>query len=125
MSTLAETSSGPIVINGVPLREQLSKAEHKKKMTALFLVAPLLIFIVITFIVPIGNMLWRSVDNPRMVSLMPHSVEALNEWDGKELPPESYFKLLLKKLKRILKLMILGKLRPMLIIIWQVPAVFL
>lgn len=109
MSTLAETSSGPIVINGVPLREQLSKAEHKKKMTALFLVAPLLIFIVITFIVPIGNMLWRSVDNPRMVSLMPHLVEALNEWDGKELPPESLFQTAFEEIKKNIETNDIGK----------------
>ena len=109
MSTLAETSSGPILINGVPLKEQLSKAEHKKKMTAFFLVAPLLIFIVLTFIIPIGNMLYRSVDNPRMVALMPTLVEALNEWDAQDLPSEALYQTAFEEIQKNIESGDIGK----------------
>ena len=109
MNTVAESSSGPMLINGIPLKDQLAKAEHKKKMTAFFLVAPLLVFIILTFIVPIGNMLYRSVDNPRMVTLVPALVDALNEWDGQELPPESVYQTAFEELKRNIETGDIGK----------------
>ena len=81
----------PIMINGVPLKERLAQAERRKKYIAFGMVLPLLIFVVITFAVPIASMLFRSVDNPRMTELAPNLVQALNEWDGTELPSEEVF----------------------------------
>ena len=81
----------PIMINGVPLKERLAQAERRKKYIALGMVLPLLIFVIVTFAVPIASMLFRSVDNPRMTELAPNLVQALNEWDGTELPSEEVF----------------------------------
>ena len=81
----------PIMIDGVPLKERLAQAERRKKYIAFGMVLPLLIFVVITFAVPIASMLFRSVDNPRMTELAPNLVQALNEWDGAELPSEEVF----------------------------------
>ena len=81
----------PIMIDGVPLKERLAQAERRKKYIAFGMVLPLLIFVVITFAVPIASMLFRSVDNPRMIELAPNLVQALNEWDGTELPSEEVF----------------------------------
>ena len=81
----------PIMIDGVPLKERLAQAERRKKYIAFGMVLPLLIFVVITFAVPIASMLFRSVDNPRMTELAPNLVQALNEWDGTELPSEEVF----------------------------------
>jgi len=91
MNTMTEVAPQSIMINGVPLKDQLARAERKKKITAFLLVAPLLAFIIFTFVIPIANMLFRSVDNPRMVELAPNMVEALDRWDGKELPSEEIF----------------------------------
>ena len=78
----------PIMIDGVPLKERLAQAERRKKYIAFGMVLPLLIFVIVTFAVPIASMLFRSVDNPRMTELAPNLVQALNEWDGTELPSE-------------------------------------
>jgi putative spermidine/putrescine transport system permease protein len=50
---------------------QPRRADRRRKITAFLLVAPLLAFIVITFIIPIADMLWRSVDNPAIATTCP------------------------------------------------------
>ena len=52
----------PIMIDGVPLTKQLARAERRKKYVALGMVLPLLVFILVTFAIPILSMLFRSVD---------------------------------------------------------------
>ncbi len=91
MNTQAVAAQGVIMIDGVPLKEQLARAERKKKITAFMLVVPLLAFIIFTFVIPIGNMLTRSVDNPRMTNQMPSLIDDLLLWDGKELPGEDMY----------------------------------
>ncbi|MFE3837781.1 ABC transporter permease [Pseudogemmobacter sonorensis] len=49
--------------DGLPLRAALARAQRRARLKALALVAPLLLFIVVTFIIPIGQMLHRSVYN--------------------------------------------------------------
>ena len=61
-------------------------------------VVPLLAFIVITFVVPIADMLYRSVDNPRLATLMPETMAELQAWDGNDLPPEAVFASLVKEI---------------------------
>jgi putative spermidine/putrescine transport system permease protein len=99
MNTIAENEPEMIMIDGLPLKEQLAKAEKKKKITAFLLVAPLLAFIIFTFIIPIGSMLFRSVDNPRMTDLMPILVADLEQWEGKEVPGEATFEILFHELQ--------------------------
>ena len=43
----------PILIDGVPLKEQLARAERRKKYIAFGMVLPLLLFIIVTFAIPI------------------------------------------------------------------------
>ena len=50
--------------DGVPLKVSLRRAMRRNRIKATLLAAPLLVFILITFIIPIVNMSWRSVDNP-------------------------------------------------------------
>jgi putative spermidine/putrescine transport system permease protein len=47
--------------DGRPLKAALARAQGRARRRAFLLVAPLLLFIVITFIIPIGQMLHRSV----------------------------------------------------------------
>ncbi len=49
--------------DGMPLKQALKKALWERKKTALLLVAPLFLFVLITFLIPIFDMLIRSVDN--------------------------------------------------------------
>ena len=99
----------PIMIDGVPLKEQLARAERRKKYIAFGMVLPLLLFIIITFAIPIVSMLFRSVDNPRMVTIVPNLVAALDDWDAVDLPSEQVFETAFHDLRAALKAGHLGK----------------
>lgn len=57
--------------DGRSLKAALATAQQRAKRRALLLVAPLLIFIIITFILPIGQMLHRSIYNDGFSSTAP------------------------------------------------------
>lgn len=50
--------------DGQPLKAALKSAQSKARWRAFFLVAPLLLFVLFTFVAPIGQLLQRSVHNP-------------------------------------------------------------
>ena len=81
-----------LTTDGVPLEVSLKKAEKKNKIKAFLLVAPLLFFILITYVFPIGGMLTRSIDDRMITKMLPKTYAAMENWDGKELPPEEVFK---------------------------------
>ncbi|AXY43056.1 ABC transporter permease [Halomonas sp. JS92-SW72] len=87
MSTTAASMPEPRPAGN--LRAQLRRAERLRKLRAVALVAPLALFLVVVFVVPIGNMLWRSVDNSELASVMPQTAAALQQWDGLDLPDEA------------------------------------
>ena len=70
-----------------PLRVQLRRAERARKRNAILLIAPLLLFLLITFLIPIAQVLFRSIENPEVVETMPNLATAIDSWDGRELPP--------------------------------------
>ncbi|AXT45084.1 ABC transporter permease [Chromobacterium rhizoryzae] len=78
----------------LPLKARLARAERLGKLKSLALVSPLLLFLLLTFIVPIGALLLRSVDNPEVAGTLPRTVRALAVWDGKSLPPETAYRAL-------------------------------
>ena len=89
------TSTTPLVTSdGVPLKVSLNRALRKRKITALLLVTPLFLFIMLTFLGPIFDMLLRSVDNKIAAEVFPKTVLALDSWDEKsgKLPDEPVFK---------------------------------
>ena len=57
-----------LTTDGVPLEQSLKKAERINKIKAFLLVTPLLLFLLITYIFPIGGMLTRSIDD-KMVTI--------------------------------------------------------
>jgi putative spermidine/putrescine transport system permease protein len=87
----AEIRAPMMTTDGVPLKVSLRRAERRRKIAALALVLPLLTFVMITFVIPIGDMALRSIHNPQVVSVLPRTVEALRGWDGEELPDEPVF----------------------------------
>ena len=64
------------------------------------MVFPLLLFIIVTFVMPIGDMLLRSVDDSQINTVFPKTFEEYKKWDKEkdELPPESVFKALFEEL---------------------------
>ena len=53
--------------DGRPLKAALAAAERSARRRAFLLVAPLLAFVLITFVLPVGQMLLRSVSDPRFI----------------------------------------------------------
>ena len=82
-----------LTTDGIPLEVSLKKAERKNKIKAFLLVAPLLLFILITYIMPIGGMLTRSVDDTMVTNMLPKTYKAMEKWDGQELPQKKFLKL--------------------------------
>lgn len=60
--------------DGRPLKEALAKAQSRAKRRAFMLVAPLLLFILVTFVWPILQVLQQSVYNPKFSANMPGMV---------------------------------------------------
>lgn len=88
-------------LNGVPLKKQIARALFKQKVRALLLIAPLLLFILITFVIPITDMLLRSVDNSIVSNTLPQTTTVLETWDATSgnLPDEAAFAALYNDLK--------------------------
>lgn len=96
------TQSGPMLAaDGTPLKRSLARALHMQKIRALMLIAPLLLFVLITFILPIGDMLFRSVENQIVRDTLPKTVVALRDWDpaSGEAPGEDVYFALAQDLK--------------------------
>ena len=88
------TATGPVLAaDGTPLKKSLALALRREKTRALLLIAPLLIFVLISFIFPIGKMLFRSVENDIVADTIPLTVVALAKWDASsgELPGEDVY----------------------------------
>ncbi len=90
-STASSSTGGLVTADGVSLKRSLQRAERRRTLMAFLLVCPLLIFILIVFIWPIAQMMWRSVDNPQVVEALPRTLEALEGWDGEGLPGEEVY----------------------------------
>ena len=77
--------------DGVPLKTSIRRAMRRNRLLAFGLVAPLLFFIVITFLMPIFDMALRSADNSAVPEALPQTTDSIGTWDGEGLPPESVF----------------------------------
>ncbi|MFM0076853.1 ABC transporter permease [Paraburkholderia sediminicola] len=73
------------------LKRELKAAEAKKRAVALLLIAPLAIFLLLIFVVPIGALLTRAAQNPEVVNALPHTLNALHGWDRKTPPPDAAY----------------------------------
>jgi putative spermidine/putrescine transport system permease protein len=73
------------------LRRSLARADRLRKLRAAALTLPLLAFLLLTFLVPIGALLKRAVENPEVSGSLPRTGQALKRWNREETPPPSAF----------------------------------
>lgn len=101
MTSQATEISSLDMRGGEPLKRSLGRALRRQKIRALLLITPLLAFIVIGFLMPIGSMLFRSVENSVVEDTLPRTVAALHGWDASsnELPGEEVFTALVADLQ--------------------------
>lgn len=98
-------SSPVIAADGRPLKASLNRALRRQKIRALLLIAPLLVFVLVTFIAPIADMLFRSVENDIVSNTLPRTVVALEDWDSASgvSPDEAVFAALAADLAEAVK----------------------
>ena len=102
-------SSSTSTADGLPLKQSLKKAERGRRFKALMFVLPLLAFVSVSFVLPIFDMLFRSIDNPVVSTYLPKTIEKLTLWKGKELPKAEVFEALAKELLIAKKNRTIGK----------------
>ena len=87
--------------DGVPLKVSFARALRRNRLKALGLVLPLFAFLFITFLVPIGDMLFRSVENQLVGNVLHRTVKTLATWDlrSSELPDDAVFAALVADFK--------------------------
>jgi putative spermidine/putrescine transport system permease protein len=105
MTLAAEPLAPATTPDGRPLKAALNTALRRQKIRALLLIAPLLIFVVVGFLMPIGAMLFRSVENSIVEQSLPRTLAALRAegWTARasELPSEAAFAALVADLQRL------------------------
>ena len=89
-----------LAADGRPLKTSLNRALRRQKIRALMLIAPLLFFIVVSFVMPIADMLFRSVENQIVGETLPRTVVELSDWDakGEDAPGAAVFEALARDL---------------------------
>ncbi len=73
------------------LKQELHRAELRRKASALALIAPLALFLLVVFAIPIGALLQRAVSSPEIPDALPQAVAVLEHWDRRSLPPDAAF----------------------------------
>ncbi len=78
-------------IDDVLLKKRLDKAMFSSRRRAFMLVLPLLLFLLVTFIIPIGYFLSQGVFDNSFSSRMPNITKALQSWDSTSEPTEEMY----------------------------------
>lgn len=83
------------------LKARLRKAERMGQIRAYILIAPLLAFLLFSFLLPIGNLLLKSIHDPVVSQELPRTAQAIKSWNPKqsELPDAAVFTALADDLK--------------------------
>ena len=89
--------------DGLPLEVSLKRAERRNKIRAVLLVAPLFLFILIIYVFPIGEMLFRSIDDRKISGMLPKTFTAMEKWDAKDSPEEPVYAALYEDLSYLKK----------------------
>ena len=96
------TSTLAPALPGLPdrrsLQRSLARADRRRKRRAIALTAPLLLYLVLTFLVPIGVLLERAVENPEVANALPRTAAALQGWNREGTPSAEAFAALARDL---------------------------
>lgn len=80
------------------LQRSLARAERRRRLRAFSLTLPLLVFLLLTFLVPIAALLKRAVENPEVANALPRTGAALSAWKRDGPPSAAAFEALTKDL---------------------------
>lgn len=83
------------------LKKKLRKAESKQRLRAYALILPLFVFTLLTFLVPIGLMLYSSVHDPLVKETLPRTAALLQAMpNGPVVPEERVYEALASDIKQ-------------------------
>jgi putative spermidine/putrescine transport system permease protein len=80
------------------LQRALARAERQRKRRAIALTLPLLLYLGLTFLVPIGVLLERAIENPEVANALPRTASALQGWNREGTPSAEAFAALARDL---------------------------
>lgn len=95
--------------DGTSLQVAHLRIERARKMRAAALTAPLLLFLAVTFVYPIGALLFRAIHSPEVVEVLGRTAAALERWDARALPGEETFAILAADLRAARKSQTVGR----------------
>ncbi len=107
MTSNSYAASQPLLTaDGIPLKVSLQRSMRRNKLRAIGLVLPPLLFLLSLFIIPIGNLLTRSIDDKLINFQLPLTFRVIEKWDRHTLPEEELFDAMSFDLSTINKLLI-------------------
>jgi putative spermidine/putrescine transport system permease protein len=81
------------------LRRSLQRSGRGEQLRAAALVLPLLLFLLATFVVPIGAMLGHALFDREVAEIMPRVTAELKHWNGRDLPPDAAYAALIEDVR--------------------------
>lgn len=85
------------------LKKGLKKSGRKKRWLSRVLVMPVVIFLIVFFVVPLADILCKSIINPEIHRNLPQTLQVLATWDGKTTPDNTVFMALANDLREARK----------------------
>ena len=72
----------------------MARPLRSARLRAAALTLPLVFFVGVTFIAPLGSILVRSIHEPQVADALPQTLASLEAWDGTSVPSEDMFRIL-------------------------------
>lgn len=107
---MSDGSRGKEAAPQTNLASQMRIAQRREKAAGLILIAPLIVLMLVTFVFPIGLMLYRSIDNPVIADTLPRTIRALQDWQATALPDEAAYEALAEDLREASEAGLVGRL---------------
>ncbi|MGE0525313.1 MAG: ABC transporter permease [Variibacter sp.] len=86
MSVTAMPTAPCAPLGGRQLKQRLRRVQRRQALRAFALLAPLMLFLAVNFLLPITLMFVRSVEDPDVRRVLPRTLAAISDWDGRALP---------------------------------------
>ncbi|MBN9220558.1 MAG: ABC transporter permease [Mesorhizobium sp.] len=77
------------------------KGQRGGMLRSYALIAPMFVFLLATFLLPVGMILWRSVSDPELRTALPETAVELSSWSGRGLPPANAYAALARDLAQV------------------------
>ncbi|MCJ8310059.1 MAG: ABC transporter permease [Rhizobiaceae bacterium] len=107
---MSKSEAPLLAADGMPLKEKLARTTRRMKMRAFLLTVPLVLFLLVSFVLPIGQMLYRSFHNPTGSNVVPNFAVAIKDWDADQgIPSDDIVKILVEDMAAARKNREVGK----------------